>query len=231
MSCTLRIAADTAKLGQPEINLGLIPGYGGTQRLARLIGAGPALELLLTGRPITAQEAHRLGLVNRVVPAAELNDRGRARWPASSPPSRRLRCATSSTPFTRACRCRLPKACGSRRRSSGSSRAPTTCARARGRFSRSARPSSRGDRSAQRQPRHVAAAVGGFRLSVRDCGLQIQRRDHHRAARRRATGATRGRRAEDDVEVVSVPGAFELPQAARSLAEAGGSMRSSASAA
>ena len=73
MSCTLRVAADTAKLGQPEINLGLIPGYGGTQRLARLIGAGPALELLLTGQPISAQEAHRLGLVNRVVPAAELN--------------------------------------------------------------------------------------------------------------------------------------------------------------
>ncbi len=72
MSCTLRIAADTARLGQPEINLGLIPGYGGTQRLARLIGAGPALELLLTGQQISAQEAHRLGLVNRVVPAAEL---------------------------------------------------------------------------------------------------------------------------------------------------------------
>jgi enoyl-CoA hydratase len=72
MACTLRVAADTAKLGQPEINLGLIPGYGGTQRLARLIGAGPALELLLTGQPISAQEALRLGLVNRVVPAAEL---------------------------------------------------------------------------------------------------------------------------------------------------------------
>lgn len=72
MACTLRIAADTAKLGQPEINLGIIPGYAGTQRLSRLIGAGRALELLLTGEQITAQEAHRLGLVNRVVPAAEL---------------------------------------------------------------------------------------------------------------------------------------------------------------
>jgi enoyl-CoA hydratase len=72
MACTLRVAADTAKLGQPEINLGLIPGYGGTQRLARLVGAGVALELLLTGQQIGAQEAHRLGLVNRVVPAAEL---------------------------------------------------------------------------------------------------------------------------------------------------------------
>ena len=72
MACTLRLAADTARLGQPEINLGLIPGYGGTQRLARLIGKGPALEMLLTGRHITAQEALDLGLVNRVVPAASL---------------------------------------------------------------------------------------------------------------------------------------------------------------
>jgi enoyl-CoA hydratase/carnithine racemase len=72
MACTIRIAADTARLGQPEINLGIIPGYGGTQRLARLIGAGRALELLLTGEQIGAAEAYRLGLVNRVVPAADL---------------------------------------------------------------------------------------------------------------------------------------------------------------
>jgi len=72
MACTMRIAADTARLGQPEINLGIIPGYAGTQRLARLIGRGRALELLLTGDHVTADEAHRLGLVNRVVPAAEL---------------------------------------------------------------------------------------------------------------------------------------------------------------
>jgi enoyl-CoA hydratase len=72
MACTIRIAADTAKLGQPEINLGIIPGYAGTQRLARLVGKGRALELLLTGDQIPAAEAHRLGLVNLVVPAAEL---------------------------------------------------------------------------------------------------------------------------------------------------------------
>jgi enoyl-CoA hydratase len=72
MACTVRIAADTARLGQPEINLGIIPGYGGTQRLARLIGTGRALELLLTGDQIDAAEALRLGLVNRVVPAAGL---------------------------------------------------------------------------------------------------------------------------------------------------------------
>jgi enoyl-CoA hydratase len=72
LACTIRIAADTARLGQPEINLGIIPGYGGTQRLARLIGRGRALELLLTGDQISAAEAHRLGLVNRVVTAANL---------------------------------------------------------------------------------------------------------------------------------------------------------------
>lgn len=72
LACTLRIAADTAKLGQPEINLGLIPGYGGTQRLPRLVGKGVALDLLLTGRQVTADEALRIGLVNRVVPASEL---------------------------------------------------------------------------------------------------------------------------------------------------------------
>ena len=78
MACTIRIAADTAKLGQPEINLGIVPGYAGTQRLARIVGRGRALELLLTGDPVTAQEAHRLGLVNRVVPAAELMTEARA---------------------------------------------------------------------------------------------------------------------------------------------------------
>ena len=72
MACTLRIAADTARLGQPEINLGIIPGYGGTQRLMRLVGKGRALEILLTGDAVTAEEAWRIGLVNRVVPAASL---------------------------------------------------------------------------------------------------------------------------------------------------------------
>src|SRR5687767_13420642 len=72
MACTIRIASDTARLGQPEVNLGIIPGYAGTQRLARLIGRGRALELLLTGDQLAASEAHRIGLVDRVVPAAEL---------------------------------------------------------------------------------------------------------------------------------------------------------------
>ena len=72
MACTIRLAADTARLGQPEINLGMIPGYGGTQRLARIVGSGRALELLLTGDQLSAAEAHLLGLVNHVVPASDL---------------------------------------------------------------------------------------------------------------------------------------------------------------
>lgn len=72
MACTLRLAADTARLGQPEVNLGLIPGYAGTQRLSRLVGKTKAMELVLTGAPITAAQALEIGLVNRVVPAAEL---------------------------------------------------------------------------------------------------------------------------------------------------------------
>jgi enoyl-CoA hydratase len=72
MACTLRIAADTARFGQPEINLGIIPGYGGSQRLSRLVGKGIALDLMLTGRQITAGEALQIGLVNRVVPAPQL---------------------------------------------------------------------------------------------------------------------------------------------------------------
>jgi len=72
MACTLRIAADTAKLGQPEIALGLIPGYAGTQRLTRLIGKSRAMEMLLTGAPISAEDACRIGLVHRVVAAADL---------------------------------------------------------------------------------------------------------------------------------------------------------------
>lgn len=72
MACTLRIAADTARLGQPEVNLGIIPGYGGSQRLARLVGKGRALEILLSGEMVPALRAYEMGLVNKVVPAADL---------------------------------------------------------------------------------------------------------------------------------------------------------------
>ena len=78
MACTIRIAADDAKFGQPEVKLGVIPGYGGSQRLPRLVGRGAAMKLLLTGATIDAQEALRIGLVDEVVSAAELMDRAKA---------------------------------------------------------------------------------------------------------------------------------------------------------
>jgi enoyl-CoA hydratase len=77
MACTIRLAADTAMIGQPEINLGIIPGYAGSQRLARLVGKGKAMELLLTGAPVSAGEAQRIGLVNRVTGSSELMNEAR----------------------------------------------------------------------------------------------------------------------------------------------------------
>jgi len=77
MACTLRLASDSARFGQPEVKLGVMPGFAGTQRLPRLVGKGRALDLLLTGRVIDAQEALAIGLVNRVVPAADLMARAK----------------------------------------------------------------------------------------------------------------------------------------------------------
>jgi enoyl-CoA hydratase/carnithine racemase len=78
MACTIRIAVDTAQLGQPEVKLGLLPGGGGTQRMPRLIGKGRALQLILSGEMINAQEAYRIGLVNEIVPAPDLIKRAEA---------------------------------------------------------------------------------------------------------------------------------------------------------
>jgi enoyl-CoA hydratase len=78
MACTIRIAVETAKFGQPEVTLGLVPGGGGTQRLPRLVGKGRALHLILSGEMISAQEAYRIGLVNEIVPAADLIARAEA---------------------------------------------------------------------------------------------------------------------------------------------------------
>src|ERR1700685_459410 len=78
MACTMRLASENAKLGQPEVKLGIIPGYGGTQRLPRLVGKGIAMQLVLAGEMISAQEAHRIGLVNEVTTPAELIPRAEA---------------------------------------------------------------------------------------------------------------------------------------------------------
>ena len=111
LACTLRIAADTATLGQPEINLGLIPGFAGTQRLSRVIGKTKAMELILTGNPIKASDALAIGLVNRVVPAAALMSATRALADElASKPAVALRYAMEAInsgfemPFAEACR-------------------------------------------------------------------------------------------------------------------------------
>jgi len=78
MSCDIRIAAEHARFGQPEVNIGTLPGFGGSQRLPRLVGKGRALEMILTGDMIDAQEAWRIGLVNKVVPQAELMNSARS---------------------------------------------------------------------------------------------------------------------------------------------------------
>ncbi len=87
-ACDVRIAAESATFGQPEINLGIMPGFGGTQRLPRLVGESKALEMNLTGDPVDAYEAHRVGLANQVVPDHELYDTalGWARKLAEQPP-------------------------------------------------------------------------------------------------------------------------------------------------
>jgi enoyl-CoA hydratase len=94
MACTFRLASETAKFGQPEVKLGIIPGFAGTQRLPRLIGKGRAMELILTGATIDAAEAYRIGLVNRVVPGPALMAEARSvglALAASAPAA--LRCA------------------------------------------------------------------------------------------------------------------------------------------
>src|SRR5258705_5457313 len=78
MACTIRVAAEHARFGQPEVKLGVIPGFGGTQRMPRLVGKGAALRLILSGEPISAQEAYRIGLVDELAPGAELIARAEA---------------------------------------------------------------------------------------------------------------------------------------------------------
>lgn len=105
MACTMRIASENARFGQPEVNLGLIPGYGGTQRLVQLVGLGRATELLLTGDMIDASEAYRIGLVNRVVKQEEL-------MPACE---KLLQKIGNKSPLTVASMVHLAKACWDKR--------------------------------------------------------------------------------------------------------------------
>ena len=129
MACTLRLAADTARFGQPEINLGLIPGFAGTQRLARLVGKTKAMELILTGKPDhRARKRSPIGLVNRVVPADGSDEAKRARLRRSLPPSRAIaRAVRASRPINRGARDALRRRrAGSKPRCSAWSRPPMT---------------------------------------------------------------------------------------------------------
>ena len=109
MMCDFILAADTAKFGQPEIKLGVIPGAGGTQRLTRVVGKSKAMEMILTGRMMDAAEAERSGLVSRVVPAAELIEEALKVAARPSPPCRRRRSTPPRRASTAPTRRRSPK--------------------------------------------------------------------------------------------------------------------------
>jgi len=146
MACTIRIAADSAKFGQPEVTLGLVPGGGGTQRLPRLVGKGRALQLILSGETISAQEAYRIGLVNEVVPAAELIPRAEAilkRIASNAPIAVRFALEATNKGLERA----RAKARCSRPPTSASVPQPRTRRKAPPLSSNGARPASRGGES------------------------------------------------------------------------------------
>ena len=167
MACTLRLAASTARLGQPEIKLGLIPGYGGTQRLPRLVGRGAALKMILTGAIIDAAEALRIGLVDEVVPARTLTHcTARAKpSPSSSPPCRPSPSPPPSKPSTAAPAFPSTKPSPSKPPSSAASAPPKTSAKAPAPSSKNAPPpgaaADRPNSSVGRRHRHNRAVHPG----------------------------------------------------------------------
>ena len=115
MACDIRIASEKAKFGQPEVGLGITPGFGGTQRLARIVGVSNAMELILTAKTIKAEEAQRMGLVSHVYPAEELMDKA-IELAEPSPPTPRWRCGSPRRPSAGGCRPTWPPAPPLRRR-------------------------------------------------------------------------------------------------------------------
>ena len=140
MACTVRFASENAKFGQPEVKLGIIPGYGGTQRLPRLVGRGRALEMLLAGDPIPAAEAYRIGLVNAVVPQAELLEHCRGLAGQSAGQRSAGARAGYGRGGHRAGRAGWRKGCGLRPRHSQSPRRRKIAKRVCARFSRNGAP-------------------------------------------------------------------------------------------
>ena len=166
MACTVRFAAETAKMGQPEVKLGIICGYGGTQRLPRLVGRGRALELLLSGETITAAEAHRIGLVNAVSPQAELLDHSRA-WLRQSDGKRAVGGRIDHGSGGCGPQLRVSKRdCASKPRPSASAPPPKTAWKARARSSKSAAPSSRESEHAENIEGQLSAAGLKFAIVV-----------------------------------------------------------------
>ena len=109
LACHMRVAGDKARFGLPEINLGIMPGWGGTQRLQRVVGKSKAIEMILTGDILNAQEAYRINLVNKVVPATAVVKRLRA-WPRRSQRRAALPSPRRSKPSTPAATCLWPRA-------------------------------------------------------------------------------------------------------------------------
>ena len=157
MACTIRIAVERAKFGQPEVKLGLLPGGGGTQRLPRLVGKGRALQLILSGGMISAQEAYRIGLVNEIVPAADLIARAEADPERDRRQRAGRRAAMRSRPSTREWTPARAKASRSKPPTSASAPQRRTRRRARPPSSRSARPSFTG------ADRRIVSAKSQFR--------------------------------------------------------------------
>ncbi|CAI8037911.1 Short-chain-enoyl-CoA hydratase (Fragment) [Geodia barretti] len=131
MACDIRIAAENARMGVTEVRLGFMPASGGTQRLARLVGAAKALEMCLSGALVDAQEAYRIGLVNKLVPAGELTRAGEE-MADPSPRARHWPCGTSRNPSARARACRWTKRCAWSPISPRWSSPPTTARKGRG---------------------------------------------------------------------------------------------------
>ena len=182
MACTMRVASPNAKLGQPEVKLGIIAGYGGTQRLPRLVGRGRAMELLLTGDMIDAAEAHRIGLVNHVVDAGELLTFCRAlmrRILANGPVARaRSRCRPSMWDSN----CGLEE--GSAVRGDG-----FRCRRGHG------RPQRRHARVSRKTPGEIQREDNKTDDRRKSGCARIEVRDHRRAVQQLYHGAAAGRRA------------------------------------